>query len=172
MRKPMTAKEKVLDILWGIAGLAVLAFLFVALPLYYMGKIYIVDGSSLTAEEHNAICREYGLDSEMAVIDRIYSRLQSYGIRIVVDENDLADLNVLFSEKILADEDSNYYLCSDNTCLYELVSETKNRFLFPAEQINAVYAGGGVIYRKDGVYYLELKRSMSDNIEIYCKNIK
>lgn len=168
----MTAKEKVFDILLGIAGLAVLAFLFVALPLYYMGKIYIVDGSSLTAEEYNAICREYGLDPERAVIDRIYSRLQSYGIRIVVDENDLADLNVLFSEKILAGEDSNYYLCSDNTCSYELVSETKNIFLFPAKQINAVYAGRGVIYRKDGAYYLELKRSMSDNVGIYCKNIK
>lgn len=73
MRKPMTAKEKILDILWGIAGSAVFAFLFVVLPLYYMGKIYIVDGSSLTAEEYNAICREYGLDSKMAVIDRIYS---------------------------------------------------------------------------------------------------
>lgn len=134
--------------------------------------LYIVDGSSLTAEEYNAICREYGLDPERAVIDRIYSQNESYGIRIVVDGNDLADLNVLFSEKILAGEDSNYYLYSDNTCSYELVSESRNSVLFPAKQINAVYAGRGVIYRKDGVYYLELKRSMSDNVGIYCKNIK
>lgn len=72
----------------------------------------------------------------------------------------------------MADEESNYYLYFENTCSYELLSESRNSVLFPAEQINAVYACRGVIYCKDGVYYLELKRSMSDNVGIYSKNIK
>lgn len=149
-------------------GIVVLAVLFSFLP-YCLGRIHTVDGSSLNAREYDAICGEYGLDPERAVIDRIFSAREIFGVRLIVDETDLEDLNVILSEKYLSEEDSNYDTVSGRDGQGSFRALSESRSTVAAETVNAVKIGGGIVYCKNGVYYMEFIRSMTNNMEIYSK---
>lgn len=155
--------KSVPDFFIGIISLCILLSIPVSLyaSLY---RIYRVDGNLLDKEEYMKICEEYSLDPEKAKIECLFSLREQYGVRLQLNESDLDDLNVLFTEKIF-DEDREY---RHTTML--LCSESDSMLTAPSRDVDI--ACGAIIFSENGKHYMELRREDTNNAAIFGKKIK
>lgn len=141
--------------------------------LNYMSTRMVYD---LDEQEYAAICEEYFLDPQTADIEYIFSAGRDYyGVRLLLSENDLADMNVLFAERIFDDKNSDCFKVMENNGVTNIMSDgvkrTGYRLELPKPTSERPWYTFCWVFEADGKYYMEMNKQGTDNAKIYCKNI-
>lgn len=142
--------------------------------LNYMSTKMVYD---LDEQEYAAICEEYFLDPQTADIEYIFSAGGDYyGVRLLLSENDLADMNVLFAERIFDDKNSDYFKVMENNggtnIMSDGVKRTGYRLELPKPTSERPWYTFCWVFETDGKYYMEMNKQGTRNAKIYCKNIR
>ena len=93
--------------------------------LYYMSTKMVYD---LNEQEYAAICEEYFLDPQTADIEYIFSAGRDYwGVRLLLSENALEDMNVLFAEQVFEYKYSDYFKVAESNGGTNIMSDGVKR---------------------------------------------
>ena len=133
----------------------------------------------LNEQEYAAICEEYLLDPQTADIEYIFSAGRDHwGVRLLLSENDLRDMNVLFAEQVFEEKYSDYFKLKEknpygSTITSDKIKRNACRTEFSDESIkHLVGYTFCYVFEDDGKYYMEMYHQHTDNAAIYCKNIR
>ncbi len=167
--------NKIKNFLLCIFSLTIIIWLVICInSILNYSSVKIVD--SLDEYEYKLICDEYYLDYEKANIEYIYSAGGGpYGVRLLLNESDLKDMNILFTEKMLNEEYSNYYEIKSFGIGTSILSDGIKREvtrLELSELINEKHNGFVVycfVFTIDNRYYMEIETQKTENIKIYNK---
>lgn len=174
-KKAMTKKIK--NIILVISTILIVSYIILTIHtmLDYVSVKMVYD---LNEQEYAAICEEYFLDPQTADIEYIFHAGRDYyGVRLLLSENDLEDMNVLFAEQVFDDENSDYFKVAEGQggtlTTSDGVKRTAHRlsFLETAPEQLKWYTFCWV-FEDNGKYYMEMNTQYIDNAAIYCKNIR
>lgn len=132
----------------------------------------------LNEQEYAAICEEYLLDPQKANIEYVFSQGRDvFGVRLLLAENNLEDMNVLFAEQVFEDKYSDYFKVEEGqSCIHTTsdgVERTAYSLNFSETSPKKIrYNVFCYIFEADGKYYMEMNHQHTDNAKIYCKNIR
>ena len=174
-KKAVTKKIK--NIILVISTILIVSYIILTIytMLDYISTKMVYD---LSEQEYAAICEEYLLDPQAADIEYIFHAGRDYwGVRLLLSENDLEDMNVLFAEQVFDDENSDYFKVKESRGWISKTSdETETEkyrlsFLEPTPE-HLKYDTFCYVFEIDGKYYMEMNRQYTNNAVIYCKNIR
>lgn len=130
----------------------------------------------LNEQEYAAICEEYLLDPNTADIEYIFCQGRDlWGCRLLLSENDLKDMNVLFAEQVFDDKYSDYFKLKERYGgeTYDEGETEKYRLNFSETSPTKIrYNVFCYVFEIDGKYYMEMDKQWTDNAKIYTKNIR
>lgn len=141
--------------------------------LDYMSVKTVYD---LDEQEYAAICEEYLLDPQTADIEYIFTAGRDYwGVRLLLSEDDLADMNILFAEQVFDGESSDYFKTAEShggtNITSDGVKRTAHRLDLPKPTSEHPWYTFCWVFEADGKYYMEMNKQGTNNAKIYCKNI-
>lgn len=156
---------------------AIFIVFFIVWTIYTMlNYISVKKVYDLNEQEYAAICEEYLLDPQTADIEYIFCQGRDvWGCRLLLSENDLEDMNVLFSEQVFDDKYSDYFKLKEGYggAAYDGAETEKYRLNFSETSPKKIrYNVFCYVFETDGKYYMEMDKQWTDNAKIYTKNIR
>lgn len=165
------------------AAIIVLSAIFIVFLIVWtiytmLNYISVKTVYDLNEQEYAAICEEYFLDPQTADIEYIFCQgRDSWGCRLLLSENDLEDMNVLFAEQVFDDKNSDYFKVAEkpggNPTTSDGVKRTAHSLSFLETSPERLKWGTFCyVFEADGKYYMEMYHQHTNNAAIYCKNIR
>lgn len=170
-------KKKIETAILIVSTILIVSYIILAIytMLDYISTKMVYD---LDEQEYAAICEEYFLDPQTADIEYIFHAGRDYyGVRLLLSENDLEDMNVLFAEQVFDDENSDYFKVTEGQggtpTTSDGVKRTAHCLSFSeASPEHLKYGTFCWVFENNGKYYMEMNHQYTDNAAIYCKNIR
>ena len=157
----------------------VIVFLIVWTIYTMLNYISVKTVYDLNEQEYAAICEEYFLDPQTADIEYIFCQGRDvFGCRLLLSENDLEDMNVLFAEQAFDNEYSDYFNVKEKyEVCYRTSSDGIKREIYSLKFSEASPERlkrriSCYVFDIDGKYYMEIVKQWTDNAKIYTKNIR
>ena len=172
-----TVTKKIKNIILVISTILIVSYIILTIYTMwnYISTKMVYD---LNEQEYAAICEEYFLDPQTADIEYIFHAGRDYyGVRLLLSENDLKDMNILFKKQVFDEKNSNYFKVKESRGWISKTpdgAETEKyrlSFLEPTPE-HLKYDTFCYVFEIDGKYYMEMNHQYTNNAAIYCKNIK
>lgn len=164
--------EIAIIVLWA----SFIVFLIVWTICTMLNYISVKTVYDLNEQEYAAICEEYLLDPKTADIEYIFCQGRDvWGCRLLLSENDLEDMNVLFAEQVFDEKYSDYFKLKEGHggAAYDGAETEKYRLNFSETSPTKIrYNVFCYVFEADGKYYMEMDKQWTDNAKIYTKNIR
>lgn len=173
-----TIKKKIETAILVLSAI-VIVFLIVWTIYTMLNYISVKTVYDLNEQEYAAICEEYLLDPQTADIEYIFCQGRDvFGCRLLLSENDLEDMNILFAEQAFDNEYSDYFNVKEkHEVCYRTSSDGIKREIYSLEFSETSpkkirYNVFCYVFENDGKYYMEMYHQHTKNAAIYCKNIR
>ena len=172
-----SVKKKIETAILVISTILIVSYIIwtICTMLNYISTKIVYD---LDEQEYTAICEEYLLDPQTADIEYIFSAGRDYwGVRLLLSENDLEDMNVLFEDQVFEENYSDYFKVAEEQggtpTTSDGVKRTAYRLSFSETSPKHLkYDTFCWVFEDNGKYYMEMNHQYTDNAAIYCKNIR